>query len=64
MIMDAGDLVMVTSPTHAKDWYDGRYMYVEAGYVALVIRVKGGGMSDIYIDNRLVSILTSRLYIF
>ena len=64
MVMDPGDLVKVNSPTHAKEWEGGRYMYIEAGDIALVIRVRGGGMSDIYINNCLVTILTSRLYIF
>ena len=64
MVMDSGDLVRVHTPTHAKDWQGGRYTYIEAGYIALVIRVRGGGMSDIYINNCLVTILTNRLYIF
>ena len=64
MVMDPGDLVRVKSPTHAREWQSGQSIYVEAGYIALVIRVRGGGMSDIYLDNRLVTILTNRLYIF
>ena len=54
----------VNTPTHAKEWEGGRYIYIEAGYIALIIRVRGGGMSDIYINNQLVTILTNRLYIF
>ena len=64
MVMEPGDLVRVKSPTHAQEWLGGRYTYIEAGYIALVIRVRGGGMSDIYINNQLVTILTNRLYIF
>jgi len=64
IIMDSGDLVKVNSPTHAQEWLGGRYTYIEAGHIALIIRMRGGGMSDIYIDNQLVTILTSRLYIF
>jgi len=64
MVMDPGDLVKVKSPTHGKEWPGGRPIYIESGNIALIIRVRGGGLSDIYVNNCLVTILTNRLYIF
>ena len=63
--MDPGDLVVISSPAFLRHVYDVKeILYVEPGELALLIRIRGGGSSDIFYKSDLYNVLTARLYAF
>jgi hypothetical protein len=63
--MNSGDLVIISTPAFLKSVFGVKEMlYVEPGAMALLIRIRGGGSSDIFYKNDLYNILTSKLYTF